>query len=176
MKLNKNLVPAKLLPPAMEVFASRWPTPEARKNACERLKNYLRQGRDLKLWDEASYDHIQQLIDAFPEEFNKVEIFDAFRRGVADIEKEGIAAAKGHAKKGFDFGAFRMIMMNKAGWKDRIEMQNIAEINDKIAEIAEKVYAVAIKFIPKSKLGEFALEMQGAIRAGVPDGRNLEGK
>ncbi len=97
-----------------------WKTSRARKAACARFCDHIRQGFSMDCFPEASARTIRHYAKAYPEDFPAEKLEAAAREGLLVWEQLGLQGAKGEIAK-FSATAWMFNMKNRAGWRDRQE-------------------------------------------------------
>lgn len=98
----------------------KWPTPEARKAACQSFCEHIAQGYSIDSWPDASDDTVRTYIDRYPEDFDPEMIYTAKRECLLFWEKMGIDGTRGNIPF-FNPGSWIFNMKNRAGWRDKVD-------------------------------------------------------
>lgn len=101
----------------------KWKTVGARKAACDRFCDHIRQGFSMDCFPEASARTIRHYAKAYPEDFPAEKLEAAAREGLLVWEQLGLQGAKGEIAK-FSATAWMFNMKNRAGWRDRQETRS----------------------------------------------------
>lgn len=100
----------------------RWPTAQARQQACASLCAHIADGFSLESYPDADRKTIRYYAEQFPEDFPAEKLEQAARRGLLEWEQIGKAGARGELAK-FNASAWSLNMKNRAGWRDRSEVE-----------------------------------------------------
>lgn len=103
-------------------YAMKWPTPEARQELCRAFCDHMAAGYSIESFPDADRKTIRRYAQEFPKDFPPEKLDEAARRGRLEWEKIGKDGAKGEIA-GFNATAWIFNMKNRAGWKDRTEVE-----------------------------------------------------
>lgn len=101
----------------------KWPTPEARKAACQKLVKHLESGLSLTCFPDACWQTIENYTERFPEDFPPDDIASAKRKGLETWERIGLQGTCGKLK-GFNAASWIFNMKNRASWRDAVDISN----------------------------------------------------
>lgn len=108
--------------PGGNTYNKKWPTSEERMAACEAFCAHIRQGLSMDCFPLASAPTIRSYVKTYPEDFCPEKIGVAAREGLKAWEELGLKGAKGEIP-GFNATSWIFNMKNRAGWKDRTEVE-----------------------------------------------------
>jgi len=103
-------------------YAMKWPTAEDRQKLCADFCEHLAAGYSIESFPHADRKTIRRYAQEFPEDFPPEKLEEAARRGRLEWEQIGKDGAKGEIA-GFNATAWIFNMKNRAGWKDRTEVE-----------------------------------------------------
>ena len=106
--------------------AVKWPTPEARKAACDSFCEHIRSGYSKDSWPEADDETVKRYMRDFPEDFDQEKIKRAERESRLFWEKIGVSGTIGKLK-GFNAKSWEFNMQNRLGWSNKTENKNTNE-------------------------------------------------
>ena len=98
----------------------KWPTPAARKDACNRFCEHIEQGYSMDSWPDADVDTVKTYMKNYPEDFDPEMIATAKRESLLFWEKQGIKGMQGKIPF-FSAASWIFNMKNRAGWRDKVD-------------------------------------------------------
>jgi len=105
-----------------DVSALLWPTPQARRRACDDFCNHIAAGYSIDSFPAADRKTLRYYAEQFPEDFPVARLEEAARRGLLEWERIGKDGIRGDLPK-FNASAWSLTMKNRAGWRDRSEVE-----------------------------------------------------
>lgn len=106
--------------------AMKWPTPEERQAAGQRLAAHLRTGLSLQSWGEADEETIKRYMADFSLDFGTEDIRAAMRESRQLWEKVGLNGTLGKIKN-FNAASWKFNMQNRFKWKDSVQLSDDPE-------------------------------------------------
>ncbi len=144
-------------------FAKKWKTPEERQAVCERFCLHIGKGFSMDCFPDASAKTIRHYVKAYPDDFPPEKLEEAARRGLLWWERLGRAGAAGKISH-FNATAWIFNMKNRAGWRDKSDIQ--ADFSP-----PQEEGGGTGKVKPRST-GEIALSMMALLTQAEYEGRN----
>ncbi len=103
-------------------YAMKWPTSSERKKLFRSFCKHLAEGFSIDSFPLADRKTIRRYAQEFPEDFPPEKLDEAARKGLLVWERMGKRGANGELS-GFNATAWIFNMKNRAGWKDRTEVE-----------------------------------------------------
>jgi hypothetical protein len=100
--------------------ASKWPTSEQRRKACESYCDHIKAGFSKDSWPDADFETVQRYMKDFPEDFCPQKVKEAERFSRKFWEEIGIDGTVGKIK-GFNAKSWEFNMQNRLGWSNRVD-------------------------------------------------------
>ncbi|GAB4513019.1 MAG: hypothetical protein Tsb0019_10150 [Roseibium sp.] len=102
-----------------------WPTPQARRHACDTFCDHIAAGYSIDSFPAADRKTLRYFAERFPEDFPAGKLEEAARRGLLEWERIGKDGVRGELPK-FNATAWSFTMKNRAGWRDRSEVETFS--------------------------------------------------
>jgi len=103
--------------------ARKFATRRARQKLCDNFCAHIAAGFSIESFPDADRKTIRYHAEQFPEDFPPEKLEAAARRGLLEWERIGKDGATGELAK-FNASAWSFTMKNRAGWRDRTELES----------------------------------------------------
>ncbi|MEQ8782520.1 MAG: hypothetical protein RIE06_22875 [Roseibium album] len=108
--------------PYGNAYNKKWPTPEARQEACQAFCDHIAEGYSIESFPLADRKTIRYYAEQHPEDFPPEKLEEAARKGLFEWERIGKQGAKGEIA-GFNSASWIFNMKNRAGWRDTKDIE-----------------------------------------------------